>query len=72
MLLIVTFSEVIGLSTAGLLQGDTPSLTWIWTYFDRRFVPAVRIGSETWPTVSDWLTIVAPEGRLNLKLYFVF
>lgn len=69
--MIVTFSEVIGFSTAGLTHGFKPSLTWISTYFDRRFVPAA-IGSDTWPSASDWLTIFAPEGRLNLKLYFVF
>ena len=41
-------------------------------YFASRFVPAVMIGIETWPTLSDWLTILAPEGRLSLKLYFAF
>lgn len=41
-------------------------------YFERRFVPAVTMGRVTRPTLSDWLTMFAPAGRLNLKLYFAF
>ena len=70
--LMVTVSIAVPPSISVTTHGFFPSAAVTRIYFSCRLVPLVTKGRETRPTLSVWLTMYAPDGRANLKLYLTF